>query len=97
MTPADYRTALWRTQTATSGDCRTAEQNWIGAAKLGVRQFFIDFTQLWVPLSSVGSARPMCRGSAADPGSTPGLGPFAAWHSPSLTLFPVTLFSLYYQ
>ena len=38
-------------------------------------------------------ARPMYRGSAADPGSTPGPGPFAACHSPSLTLFPVTLFS----
>ena len=28
-----------------------------------------------------------------DPGSTPGPGPPAACHSPSLTLFPVTLFS----
>ena len=34
----------------------------------------------------------MCRGSAADPGSTPGPGPFAACHSLSLTLFPVKLF-----
>ena len=34
----------------------------------------------------------MSRGSAADPGSTPGLGPFAACHSLSLTLFPVKLF-----
>ena len=31
----------------------------------------------------------MCQGSAADPGSTPELGPFAACHSPSLSLFPV--------
>ena len=30
--PAVYRTALWRTQTAASGDCRKAEQNRIGAA-----------------------------------------------------------------
>ena len=35
----------------------------------------------------------MCWGSAAEPGSTPGPGPLAACHSPSLTLFPVTLFS----
>ena len=35
----------------------------------------------------------MCRGSAVDPVSTPGPGPFAACHSPSLTPFPVTLFS----
>ena len=35
----------------------------------------------------------MCQGSAADLGSTPGPGPLAACHSPSLTLFPVTLFS----
>ena len=35
----------------------------------------------------------MFRDSAADWGSTPGLGPFAAGHSPSPTLFPVTLFS----
>ena len=35
----------------------------------------------------------MCRGSAADLGSTPGPGPFAACHSPSLTLFPVYLFT----
>ena len=30
--PAVYRTAPWRTQTATGGDCRKAEQNRIGAA-----------------------------------------------------------------
>ena len=38
-------------------------------------------------------ARPMCRGSAVDLGSTPGPGPFAACRSLSLALFPVTLFS----
>ena len=32
------------------------------------------------------SVRPMCRGSAADPGLTPELGPFAVCHSPSLSL-----------
>ena len=30
--PAVYRTAPWRTQTATGGDCQMAEQNRIGAA-----------------------------------------------------------------
>ena len=35
------------------------------------------------------------RGSTVDRGLTPGPGPFAACHSPSLTLFPVTIFKLY--
>ena len=35
----------------------------------------------------------MYQGSAVDLGTTPGPGPFAACHSPSHTLFPVTLFS----
>ena len=49
------------------------------------------------PLSLVCSAQPMCRGSAVDLGTTPGPGPSAACHSPFPTLFPVTLFKLYYQ
>ena len=44
---------------------------------------------IWAPFSSVGRAGV----SAVDLGSTPDLGPFAACHSPSLSLFPVTLFS----
>ena len=50
------------------------------------------------PHSSVGSARDPCaEGSAADPGSTPGPGPFAACHSPSLTLLPVQTLQLLCQ
>ena len=32
LRPAVYRTAPWWTQTATGGDCRKVEQNWIGVA-----------------------------------------------------------------
>ena len=41
-------------------------------------------------LAQLVEQRPMCWGSA---GSTPGLGPFAACHFPSLSLFPVPLFT----
>ena len=53
---------------------------------------------IWAPLCSVGRARAtrvprLCSG----PGFDSRMGPFAACHSPSLTLFPITLFKLYYQ